>query len=92
MSSINLNEVMPFILLLIPWVLAVRELIRHFRKGRMVAYLRRGSEPVDDQPASSFTTLKQHPISYRLLFGFYSCIGIIVPIAIGYALYTRMAP
>ena len=91
MSSINLNEVMPFILLMIPWIMAIRELIRHFRKGRMIAYLRRGSEHVDDQSASNFVVPEQHPIGYRILFGFYSCIALLVPGAIFYVLYMRSA-
>ena len=91
MSSINLNEVMPFIVLWIPWIIAVRELYRHFRHGRMTEYFRKGSDPVDDQPATKFIMPEQHPISYRLLFALYCCVGILVPVATIYVLYTRSA-
>ena len=88
MSNINLNEVMPFILFWIPWILAVRELRNHFRHGYMTEYLRRSSEDFRDN-ATRTTTAAQHPISYRLLFVFYSAIVIAVPILTVYVLYSR---
>lgn len=88
MSSINLNEVMPFVLLWIPWILAVRELRNHFRHGYMTEYLRRSSEDMRDN-ATRTTTAAQHPISYRLLFVFYAAITIGVPILTFYVLYSR---
>lgn len=88
LTRFNLNELMPFILLWIPWVLAIRELHSHFRYGRMTEYLRRGADPVDDQPATRTTTPAQNPISYRLLLVFYLVVAILVPALTAYVLYT----
>jgi len=88
MTAINLNEVMPFILLWLPWVMAVREVCRHYRYGHMTEYLRRGADPVDDQPTTRTTTPARHPVSYRLLLIAYCLVGILVPVLTVYVLIT----
>ena len=84
MSDFDLNEIVPFILFWIPWLMAVRELHSHFTKGRMREYLRKSSE--DDREATRRTTAAQHPISYRMLFAFYMAIAVGVPILTVYVI------
>ncbi len=90
MSRYNLNEIMPFVLLWIPWLLAMRELYNHFRHAHMTEYLRRSSEN-DVNSATRKTTAAQHPFSYRLLFLFYAGVAILVPVLTVYVLHTRSA-
>ena len=80
----DLNKIMPFILLWIPWCMAVREIVRHFQHGEMREYLRRSSE--DDREGTRRTTPAAHPISYRLLLIFYAAVALLVPALTGYVL------
>ncbi len=57
----DLNKIMPFVLLWIPWCIAVREIVRHFKDGYMREYLRKSSE--DDRDATRRTTIAEHPVS-----------------------------
>lgn len=82
----DLNKIMPFLLLWIPWGMAVRELARHVQHGEMREYLRKSSE--DHREATRRTTLARHPISYRLLLVFYSAITLLVPALTAYVLLT----
>lgn len=84
----DFNEIMPFFLFWLLWLLAVNELRRHFRHGVMTEYLRRSSED-DDEPATKTSTLAQHPISYRLLFLLYASAAIAIPVLTAVALYNR---
>ncbi|WP_108879998.1 hypothetical protein [Anderseniella sp. Alg231-50] len=85
----DFNELMPFIVFWIPWLMAVNELRNHFRNGFMNEYLRRSSE--DDEPATRTTTLARHPISYRLLLLLYASTAIAVPVVTAFVLYNRQA-
>ena len=85
----DLNEVAPFVLFWIPWIMAVCEIHRHFRHGHMREYLRRSSE--DDRSGTRITTPAQHPVSYRLLLAFYGVIALGVPVLTVYVLNTRSA-
>ena len=80
----DLNKIMPFLILWIPWGMAVRELIRHVQQGEMREYLRRSSE--DDRDGTRRTTMAKHPISYRLLLFFYGTVTVLVPALTAYVL------
>ena len=80
----DLNKIMPFVLLWIPWCMAVREIVRHIQHGEMREYLRRSSE--DDRDGTQRTTLAKHPISYRLLLLFYGAVSVAIPALTAYVL------
>ena len=80
----DLNKIMPFLLLWIPWGMAVRELVRHFKDGYMREYLRKSSE--DYRNTTRRTTLAEHPVSYRLLLAFYGFVTVVVPALTAYVL------
>lgn len=84
----DFNEIMPFIVFWILWLLAVKELHNHFRHGFMTEYLRRSGDVDDDEPGTRPTTLAQHPISYRLLFVLYASTAVFVPVVTAFVLYN----
>lgn len=84
----DLNEIMPFLLIWLLWLVAVKELRSHFRHGVMTEYLRRSSED-DDEPATKTSTLAQYPISHRLLFLLYASAAIAIPVLTAAVLYNR---
>lgn len=85
----DFNEFMPFIVLWIPWLLAVKELRSHLRHGVMNEYLRRSSDPDNDQPGTRLTTPEEHPISYHLLLLFYASTAVAIPVVTAVVMYGR---
>lgn len=74
----SFEKIMPLILLWLIWFVSVFNLRGHFRNRTMTAYLPRNSDS-DLGPRSYQTTSSDHPVSYWLLFAFYSLVTLFVP-------------
>lgn len=88
------GKIMGLVLLSIPWAKSVLNILRHIKKGRMVAYKKRvgdGFDSVDEDDLSYYmTNPKKHPISYWLLLAFYWFIAIAVPAVALYVVFDRV--
>ena len=85
-ASFDGNQVMAFVLFWIPWLLAVRELIRGIQHGEMVGYGRAQNMAARNVGR---VTYKHHRVSFCLLFAFYVAIAVVVPAATAYLAIER---
>ena len=86
LNRIDLNKLMPFLIIAIPWVMVVRELFRGLTYGEMVEYLRRSSE-FHDAKTTRVCYKDKEPVAFWLLYFEYSVIAVLVPLLIIYVLW-----
>lgn len=85
----DLNEIMPVVLFSIPWFMALFEVRRGLRTGRMREYLRSDyTEDNTDRPAK-YCHRTREPKTFWCLFAFYVVILMLIPIGIAVALLRR---
>ncbi|MCA9052889.1 MAG: hypothetical protein KDA75_03585 [Planctomycetaceae bacterium] len=78
----DLNQLLPLLLFTLPWIIAVLEIRRGLKTGRMREYLRRdSSEDASDFPAK-YCSRAREPRTFWCLFAFYVLILLLVPLGL----------
>ena len=80
-------EVVPYLLMLIPWAMAVREIFRGMRHGELTEYLRKSSE--SDDRAWRICRRDAEPWAFRILFAFYAIVAVVVPVLLVYVYWSK---
>lgn len=78
LSSFDLNELMPFVILFVVWYMVLFQIRKGLKHGVMDEHRRSSSESVE--PNTRTTTKKDEPWNFRFLFAFYVILAFLVPI------------
>lgn len=81
------DELVPYLLMLIPWGVSAREVVRGLRHGEMIEYLRKSSE--GDEPGWRWCRKSTEPWGFRFLFGFYALVTAGIPVLLGSVIWVR---
>ena len=81
------DELVPYLLILIPWAMSAREVVRGLRHGEMIEYLRKSSE--GDEPVWRWYRKSTGPGCFRFLFGFYAPVTAGIPLLLGPVIWVR---
>ena len=86
----DLNRVLPLVLLTIPWLLAVVELRRGVRTGRMREYLRTEYTEVPNERSPKYCDRRREPRTFWCLFAFYTAVLVLIPVGMVFAIVRRL--
>ena len=86
----DLNELMPFAVMTIPWLMAVFELRRGLRTGRMREYLRSEATELPNERAPKYCDRDTEPRTFKWLFAFYAAVAVLVPTGIAVVVVRRL--
>lgn len=78
------DEIVPYLVFALPWILAVWELRNGLKTGRMRAFRRSDGQDLSDGTSLRLCSRSQTPKSFWCLFVFYLLITIFVPIGMAY--------
>jgi hypothetical protein len=84
--SVDPEKIMPAILFSIPWLIALFEVRRGLKTGRMREYLRSDAAEGSSSRSAKYCQRSEEPKTFWCLFVFYVAILIVVPIGLVYAL------